>query len=388
MSSTSTNTINNPYKLYFLARVKLQLHSLNTAGSIGNYKKLQEGDVIHGNSIIRVPVITGNALKNWHARRMVTRYTDLGGKNIHERHFRDMLRLAPEDIQGNQNASTIDKERSIITGCAICDVHGFLVPIKPPIRREGLIRFSFAVPVEEIVAQRLKFGITHNRVVPIIGREQEVREKEGEEEKKEVEMMIIKQEYASAIYAFDSVLDIAMIGRSQYVNENQKEGVSGGIGGWLGSKLIDGQNNEIALRAKAAILSFDAVLTGEMGANVSRASPLPKPLVVVAIVTNKSIPKPLHPYYQAWKQDLANILRVFKDRIEKVYVYGIKRSDLIQYISSSSDKSSSDENLKKELEELEKELERKIAEFYTWYELIEKLAEDVGNALSRSASKS
>jgi len=344
----------NAYKVYISARVKLQLHSLNAAGAVGNYTKLQEGYVIHNGEVIPVPIITGNALKNWHARKMSIHYvTKLGGNRIHERHFTDMWR-ATRDMIKNKN----DPENDIVSNCAICDVHGYLIA-EPDVqsKRHSLIEFSFAVPTEDFIGERIKFVVTHNRVVSMLQKREKQAEEEEEkaEEKrqeKEAGMMIFKREYGTAIYAWDAVLDVAQIGRSQYrvakVNNNIV---------WLGEEIIS-DKNELNCRIKATILAFDAPLTGDLGANTARALPISRPVELVAIVTNSPVPRPLHPYYSNWKDDLGQLLEVFSERVEKVFVFGISKDELLK---SSKGKNS--------------QVENKISPFNTWYELIESLAE-------------
>jgi CRISPR-associated protein Cst2 len=357
-------TAKNTYKVYILARVKLQLHSLNAAGAVGNYTKLQEGYVIHNGEVIPVPIITGNALKNWHARKMSIYYvTKLGGKHIHERHFIDMLRATGDMIKNKD-----DPEKDIVKNCAICDVHGYLIAERgvPP-KRHSLIKFSFAVPTEDFIGKRIKFVVTHNRVVSMQQkREKQAEEEEGEgkaekeEQEKEVGMMIFKREYGTAIYAWDVVLDVAQIGRSQYrvtkVNNNIV---------WLGEEIVS-DKDELNRRIKAVILAFDAPLTGDLGANTARALPISSPVELVAIVTNGPTPKPLHPYYSNWKEDLRQLLEVFSERVEKVFVFGISKEELLKSSKSSQQSEQKGKN---------SQVEDKISECNTWYELIESLTD-------------
>lgn len=355
-------TAKNAYKVYISARVELQLHSLNAAGAVGNYTKLQEGYVIHNGEVIPVPIITGNALKNWHARKMSIYYvTKLRGDRIHERHFTDMWR-ATRDMIKNKN----DPENDIVSNCAICDVHGYLIA-EPDVqsKRHSLIEFSFAVPTEDFIGERIKFVVTHNRVVSI----QQKREKQAEEEEekaeekeqeKEVGMMIFKREYGTAIYAWDAVLDIAQIGRSQYrvakVNNNIV---------WLGEEMVS-DKDELNRRIKATILAFDAPLTGDLGASTARALPISRPVELVAIVANSPMPRPLHPYYSNWKDDLGQLLEVFSERVEKVFVFGISKDELLKSSKSGQQGEQKGKN---------SQIENKISPYNTWYELIESLAE-------------
>jgi len=312
-------------KLYILARVEVQLASLNASGGAGNYVKLQEGYVAvrvdGGAAYLPVPVVTGNALKNWHAREMAAVYAnELGGARIHADHFRDMMRVALD--RHNIKADDVEQaEAELVRGCAICDAHGFLAiregeeggeeeeeeasgrrrgnsekGVAPP-RRESLIKFSFAVPPEELVAggrspARLKFPITHNRV-------------------SSEHMMVFKREYATLELAWQAILDAASIGRSQLVKDT-------GNSAWLGKLLVD-DRCELARRGAAAVLAFKALMGGWLGASTSRALPVARARELVAILAAKPIPVPLHPFYADYASNLAELLRRYHDRVDTVY---------------------------------------------------------------------
>jgi len=305
-------------KLYVLARVELQLGSLNASGAVGNYTKLQEGYVIVNTSRgllhVPVPVITGNALKNWHARAMAEIYVDeLGGSNIHSVHFVDMARISLKRV-GLSVGDPKQAEELLVQGCAICDVHGYLAAERvsgggsreekeergPP-RRESLVKFSFAVPVEEEVKGavekhiQLKYPITHDRVSPI-----------------DEFMMVFHREYASAIFGWNAILDIASIGRSQLERDPSSRL-------WLGRPIVS-DRDEIVRRAKAAILAFSALMSGHLGANASRALPIYGVTDLVVVLTSRSIPVPMPAFYESYADDLANLVgSQYGDSIIKVY---------------------------------------------------------------------
>jgi len=324
-------------KLYILARMEIQLASLNASGSIGNYIKLQEGYVAvrrdSGIDYVPVPVITGNALKNWHAREMASIYVnDLGGSKIHAVHFRDMMRVSLKKLNISITSSNAeDVETMLVNDCSICDVHGFLVAEElggaaresgeesesesterrgrgrrrterqervPPPRRESLIKFSFAAPPEELVVGALgrylpvKYSVTHNRVSPEF-------------------MMVFKREYSTLEFAWQAVLDVASIGRSQLERD-----VSSNV--WLGKPLVN-ERCELARRGVAAVLAFKALLEGYRGANTSRAQPILRVRELVAVLATRSIPTPLHPFYKDYASDLAKLLERYQDRVDSVY---------------------------------------------------------------------
>lgn len=351
-------------KLYILTRVELQLGSLNASGAIGNYTKLQEGYVVVNNELIPVPVITGSALKNWHARAMAEKYVELGGNKIHSIHYKDMYRLpkdvANRDVQsyGQKKNDRRDSEKTIINMCAICDLHGLLIaeqntPEYLQIKRESLVKFSFAVPVEELVAKTLKYPVVHNRVAPEA-------------------MMTFKREYASALWGWQASIDIASIGRSQLERDESNEGKSV----WLGTKLVDDQ--EIARRAKSAILAFEKVLSGALGASTSRALPIFRPIELVAILVQGCTPVPLHPYYTNYKDYLAKYVVLYFNKIEKVYSMNVKLKNQVETglcKAKSTPSRNGEPSQKCELsQQIRNEIDNKIEEYEDYYKLIESLA--------------
>jgi len=285
-------------RLYILARVELQLHALNCAGSTGHFNKLQEAYIIKDGEVVPCPVISGNALKNYHARAFVKEYVSLGGKKLHKRHFVDQCRVTKEMLSKDFSSKEAVEE-DIVRNCAVCDVHGFLLAEKVNARRESLVKFSFAVPTEDTIARKLTYTIVHNRVSPKVSQE-------GKEE-----MMIFRRQYASAIYSFASIFDFAGVGRSQYVKEE------GGV--WRGKLLVD--EAEAALRARAAVRAYTRVLSGELGANTSRALPITRVRQLVAVVAKSLVPCPMHPFYEDYVRDLAKLISKYSDRIHSVLVY-------------------------------------------------------------------
>ncbi|MEM2149795.1 MAG: DevR family CRISPR-associated autoregulator [Ignisphaera sp.] len=359
-------------KLYVLARVELQLASLNASGAVGNYTKLQEGYVVINNELIPVPVIDGNALKNWHARAMAEKYVELGGGNIHDVHYKDMYRLpkevAEKDVKqpcNHNKCSRMDSERDIINACAICDLHGLLIaeqetPEHLQIKRESLVKFSFAVPIEEIdhqslsVSRTLKYVVTHNRVTP--------------ESKR---MMVFKREYASAIWGWQALIDIASIGRSQLEKDKNDKDRSM----WQGVLLVK-YKDEIVKRAKAAILAFEKVLMGTLGASTSRALPISRPVELIAILVQGCAPTPLHPYYKDYKDYLAKYIALYFDKIEEVYSMNV---DLENKVTEVMSKLSQEEGSNQKLgeEKIRENVNKKIKKYEDHYKLIEDLAKSV-----------
>jgi len=306
-----------PY-VYLTARVEFELQSLNGAGTVGNMLKLQEAVIVVDGQQLYVPVISGNALKNWHARAMAAKYLELGGTKIHKQHFEEgMYRITeriaeearqkvPQSVQRKKERSSkkgekaerrtemLSYERVLIEDCAICDSHGFLLAIQdqdyPQVRRESCIKFSFAVPYIDGIEQAKKFSITHNRVSKI-----------------PEDMMVFKREYASARFAWCSLANLVGVGTSQYLKHANSRA-------WVGARLIDVE--EIVRRVKSMVVAYNALFTGELGASASRALPLFRPIEAVSIVTERPIPPPLHPFYKDYVKVIESLLAYYKNKGE------------------------------------------------------------------------
>ena len=81
-------------RLYILGRVELQLHSMNMQGSEGYYTRLQYARIVYKGREYELPIITGNAFKNYHSRAMLQAYIMEGGRQVHKEHFSDMYRIS------------------------------------------------------------------------------------------------------------------------------------------------------------------------------------------------------------------------------------------------------------------------------------------------------
>ena len=147
---------------------------------------------------------------------------------------------------------------------------------------------SHIIPAEEFCELKTNFTLTHNRVTAVSG-----------------EMMLFRREYTSNIYAFESQINLAQIGRSSYKKEE------GGV--WLGEKVLDFE--EVKKRIRSAVLAYTYAITGELGANTSRSLPLFTPLELVIILTKNPIPRPVHPFFKDYKETLAELIKTYREEI-------------------------------------------------------------------------
>jgi len=179
------------------------------------------------------------------------------------------------------------------------------------------------------------------------------------------EMMLFKREYESAVFGWEAILDVASIGRSQLERDSSSNS-------WLGKPLLIKDSNKIAfdeitLRTKAAVLAFVTLLSGHIGANTSRGLPISRVVDLVVILSDGSIPAPLHPFYEDYAKDLSRLIKSLynSNKIQKVYC--LKSGKAFTELRNAG--------LSKESKE------SKLKEFDTYYDLLNAVANDVENAL-------
>jgi len=278
-------------------RLLVNAASLNAQGTVGNLVELTKVHVVRASSngyeLVEVPVVTGNSLKHWHFVHFIKEYKKM----------RDgAAKLCSDCIRGvgfrtRQNLG--NDEAKYIEMCAGEDLHGFLMP-EAQVRRESLVKFSFLIPVEDLMERAID-TVTHNRVV--VNEEGRI---EGE-----AAMMLFKRQYSSSMYGFSSTLDLGLVGTRLYSANKEP--------------VID--QMERAVRAKAALMAFIPFLSGLFGANTARSLPVEK--VEQLLVTSSNAPLPLL-VNAAYSDYVRRSLLTLRNYCETtgtracVHVYGIK----------------------------------------------------------------
>ncbi len=282
------------------ARVEVQVSALSGLGAIGNYNQVATARILHNGALYEVPVITGNALKHWHAVYAVEAYQALGGNMLNELCKRGI------GLRGFTVNSTLKNPKPVTDECEalkdFCnDLHGFFSPQeKKPVKRDSLVKISFAVPVleEENLKAVAKFAVQHNRVVPPTVN---VKQKEGEG------MMLFKQEYGTGLYAFALRMDLAHIGNPLFDECN-----------------AEFQSDERKRRAKASVLALLPLLTGA-GSKQARALPIVAVREVLVAVSEKPMPNLIHAVYPDYCETSIDTVGAYLNGIgntAKFYYYG------------------------------------------------------------------
>ena len=126
------------YEIGFVGRIRIDAHSLNNEGTVGNVTEprtivLATGEKTDG--------ISGEMLKHIHAEALwqlaKDRKTPL---------CTACDKLSPMRAEANKklNGMSVEPALSEALQCSICDVHGFLVQ-KPTVNRKSTVEFGWAI---------------------------------------------------------------------------------------------------------------------------------------------------------------------------------------------------------------------------------------------------
>ncbi|MEM4913025.1 MAG: DevR family CRISPR-associated autoregulator [Desulfurococcaceae archaeon] len=372
--------VRGPY-IRIAGQLEVQVSALTGAGSIGNYNMHAVARIVHKDRVYEVPIMTGNAMKHWHAYYTAQVYQSLGGQKLNEFCKKGIgLRGYTADSSLTSPREAGSESQAIEDLCN--DLHGFLLPrggraageeeeeeerksVKKrkrgeearevPVKRDSLIKFSFIIPVLdernlEIVS---KFAVTHNRVDP--------------RPIEETQMMVFKQEYATASYGFNSSLDLAYVCKPIY-EEVSAESMSLQKGS---QKRFPQQEvstmycdvNEVARRVRSAILAFINLLLAP-GAKQARALPIIKVKELFAVVANKPIPSVISGAYSDYME---KSLRILADYYKALSASGSKDDALELKIYCYSESAEKCSNLHDEWQNIIKTSE-KTGEFSKMYQ--------------------
>ncbi len=282
----------------FTGRVLINAASLNAQGGEGtNYIPVTRVPVVfrldERYQIAEIPAVSGNMVKHYHFANFVQTFRE-------KESFKNSFSLTADAFRGyiayrfgrgveakkaDSETSAVDlsSEDEIIKNFADADIHGYLAPDTQN-RRESLCKFSFLLPVEEIVEQVEATSVIHNRVIV---KEDGTIDREG--------MMPFRREYASAPFGFLMVLDLAYVGKC--------------LSNLRADNCLD--SNEWEERVTSAIYAVQEVLLGNVGASRSRAFPAIKVEELIAVESDNPIPAPVHGFYKDYSSQTAQIFKSY-----------------------------------------------------------------------------
>jgi len=187
------------YEIGFVGRIRIDAHSLNNEGTVGNVTEPRTIVLANGE---KTDGISGEMLKHIHTEALWQIAKDKRVKLCTA-----CEKLSPMKAEGNESVKKIKEAEPALDEalkCTICDVHGFLVQ-KPTINRKSTVEFGWALALPNKFYRDIH---VHTRVAT----GEKGREK-GEEGV--TEQMIYNRPTRSGTYAFVSVFQPWRIGLNE-----------------------------------------------------------------------------------------------------------------------------------------------------------------------------
>lgn len=187
------------YEIGFAGRIRIDAHSLNNEGTVGNVTEPRTIVLANGE---KTDGISGEMLKHIHAEVLWQLAKD---KNI--KLCPACEKLSPMKADANENIRKMKAELALKEAlqCTMCDIHGFLVQ-KPTINRKSTVEFGWALALPNKFYRDIH---VHTRVAA----GEKVREKGEEAEVSE--QMIYNRPTRSGTYAFISLFQPWRIGLNE-----------------------------------------------------------------------------------------------------------------------------------------------------------------------------
>ncbi len=273
-------------------RVNVNVEALNMVESIGNYVKHRRVPVVYykdGEYLsLYVPAVSGESIAHGYQETLARTALEmkLPVCNLCRRGI--FLKSTDAEIYkssfGVKNVPDDDSEleKSIIQGCVVEDIGGFLFTgsknNKKSVKRTSSFYVGYMIPVREALEASLLESQLHTRNA--LGTEF-VKRKKGKEEGRG--QMIYYVEIASAVYGFSFDLDTSYIGKLAF--SPKKAGENFAV-----------TEEEALKRRKAALIALkDFLLEMSFGAKKTRFLPLHQWESIVIAVSDKTwtVPSPL-----------------------------------------------------------------------------------------------
>jgi CRISPR-associated protein Cst2 len=265
------------------ARLALNVHDLNNEAVAGNVSDIRVIDLVNlEGKRVEAPAVSGRMLKHSHLALM---------REMIDKDLCDGCAAGEPVRPGRNKDGLIDfdstkTEEDAVKGCAICDVHGFLIAAgNISRRRNSRAMFSWLLPVLGDAETPSK-QVVHTRVVNL--------ESLTDQARKEVGQMIFQKQYASGIYGFVSALDLDRIGK---------------IESPVPKYIFDNSSTKPQERKRIAVEAYRGMLGGKLGASLSHAIPhIDCEQVLLAVSRKGSLPFPISPIYPDYVSKTVGIL--------------------------------------------------------------------------------
>lgn len=186
------------YEIGFAGRIRIDAHSLNNEGTVGNVTEPRTIVLANGE---KTDGISGEMLKHIHAEAL---WQLAKGKKSPLCPACDKLSPMKADANKQLKGMTVENALNTALGCSICDTHGFLVQ-DPTINRKSTIEFGWAIGLPNQFHRDIH---VHTRVAS-------GEKTRSNDENSVSEQMIYNRPTRSGIYAFISVFQPWRIGLNE-----------------------------------------------------------------------------------------------------------------------------------------------------------------------------
>lgn len=243
------------YEIGFMGRIRIDAHSLNNEGTVGNVTEprtiiLADGQKTDG--------ISGEMLKHIHAEAL----WQLTKEKRPDHLCPACQILSPMKADANDKVKSQEDVKSALNealNCIICDLHGFLVQ-KPTFSRKSTVEFGWAFALPNRFYREIH---VHTRVAA------------GEKTSETQEQMIYNRPTRSGVYAFVSVFQPWRIGLNE-VDYTYK---------------VDDAERKV--RYELALEAYKAMMTRLEGAMTSTRLPHFGDFTGLIVKTTSAFPVPL-----------------------------------------------------------------------------------------------
>ncbi|MGQ9680612.1 MAG: DevR family CRISPR-associated autoregulator [Candidatus Bathyarchaeia archaeon] len=267
------------YEMGIVARIKMNAHSLNNEGTIGNVSEPRTVVLADGR---KTDGISGEMLKHIHAACLFHLAKEQSDNTLCDA----CKSFSPMKADGNpkvKEKKSINDALAEALKCELCDSHGFLVQ-DPTLSRKSTVEFGWALALPEEFHRDIH---VHTRVAP------------GEKKRGEgpPEQMIYNRPTRSGTYAFITVFQPWRLGLSE-IDYSYK------IGADIRKKRYD-----------LVIDSYKSMFTRMEGAMTTTRMPHIENIQGLILWSNKAQPVPL---ISPLKEDyIANIKEISKENIKE-----------------------------------------------------------------------
>jgi len=266
---------NMVYEIGILGRMRMDAHSLNNEGTVGNVTEPRTVILADGT---KTDGISGEMLKHIHVESL-WQLAKVANINLCEA----CKIMSPMKADGNSQVTSKKKALDAVKealNCVVCDTHGFLVQ-EPTVNRKSTVEFGWALGIPEKFYRDIH---VHTRVA--LGEKKREKGKEAEVS----EQMIYNRPTRSGVYAMVSVFQPWRVGLNE-VNYNYE---------------LDNKNRKE--RYELVLDSYKSMMMRLEGAMTTTRLPHFGAFEGVIVTSQKGVPVPI----------VSPLIEGYKDQVKKI----------------------------------------------------------------------